>query len=168
VGVVLNKKASLMDVFYVMGTFLIGIIVALVLVKVFSNVYDLFQDQTVNNTAAHQVFTDAGEGYPKWVDSLMFFLWLGLVLASVVLAFFVEYNPLFIGFSFLIYVLGVVYAWVVRRVIAEIAPSFATEYSVLPLLAFLSEHFIILHVIAFAAIIIAMYVRPARFLGGGL
>lgn len=161
-----GRKGSMMDVFYIMAGFVLVIIVSLVLVKVFTAIFTAMESST--SGVAQEVISNSRVGYPVWIDKVFFFLWLGMVLASIMLAFFVEYNPLLLPLSVVLYIAGGLYAYVLTKIINAVSPSFTTEYSVLPLLAFLSNNYLVLHVGAMALLIVAMYIRPSRIIGGRL
>jgi hypothetical protein len=154
----MNKKGSLLDNIFLVWTGVIGIIMAVILVTVFSSIFGVMKDNTTGT--AHQIMADGEEGFPIWIDRGVFYIYIGLMLGGVLLAVFVNYNPISIFLSFLVYIVAVFIGILGQRIVSFVVSNFPATMETLPHLAFMTEYFVQINIIGLVLMIIAMMVTP--------
>jgi signal transduction histidine kinase len=168
----LTKKGSLADV-----VFLPAILLSLTLMIIIGGItlYKLneFAQSDENTVELQKTFID--DYYQKYTGVFDFgftFMYLAIVLGTIVSAYFTRSNPLFFVAGFIIWVSS----WFMLPYVANIALTLTQGISdtaivgqSLPLMNFIYEKFVIINVVAGGAILAALYAkRGSQDLGSRL
>jgi len=150
---------TLMDNIYVMKNYVIIFLVVLLLTAVFVPIYTSLRD---TSSGESREVAENSLRFPGMMDKFFFFLWLGLILGAGILALFVEYSPIMLPFTIIVYIIGALYSWITGKIIDNFFASMTTQAAYLPLLSFLAEHWIWLNVAGLGYVILMMYIRPFK------
>lgn len=137
---------------------IIVIIISVILVTIFTQIYGVMKENTTGT--ANQIYADAEEGFPIWIDRGVFYIYIGLMLGGVLLAVFVNYNPFTIFLSVILYIMAVFVSYIGQRIVSFVISNFPATMEVLPHLSFLSTYYIQINVLGLALMIIAMIITP--------
>lgn len=155
----MNKKGSLSDAFSLavqfVGVILLAVIVMYVFGLIFTNMASATTDQV-----AKSILNKWSVGFPKWIDSFMFFLYIGLLLSSVILALFIQYNPIMLFISVLLFIIGALYGIIAHLVLEAVYNAIPSLFTNAPLLTFLLNNYVAVNILAMALILIAMFWNP--------
>lgn len=119
----LNKKGSLIDILFIGVVLFFFSMVAIVGLKVSSEINDNIQDSNIFNDRGKTATNQAVESYTKTIDNtfLMFTVLLGMI--TLVLAAMVRIHPIFIPFYFIGLVFVIIFSAIISNIYEEMAAN---------------------------------------------
>jgi len=119
----LNKKASLLDLFFVSGVVLFFVIFALISFKVVSEWDDGVQDLDIFPSTSKDASTEIKSFYSGVIDNTFLFFVLGMGIGTLILAAMVRVHPIFMIPAILVYALLIFFGGVVANIYHEFAST---------------------------------------------
>lgn len=162
--VFMNRKGSVSDAYGIIVQYVGILITILIVAYVFSIIFPAFGN-SISSPIAKTVLSNSNTMMPNWIDSFFFWLYIGIILAAVILALFVNYNPLFMFLSIILYLLGGLISIISSKILNYIANVMPALFTNMPLLSNLTQHMVQYDLLALALIILAMYWNPIGNMG---
>ena len=117
-----NKKGNI----FLEGITILVVIFVLVIIsimghEIFKDVNDTIQSDSQVSDSAKEHMQDSYVNYPKIIDGIFIFLLVGLWIASVSFAFFIETNPVFFVMSIILIIIVLIVGAIISNAYVEIA-----------------------------------------------
>ena len=126
-----SKKGNIIDLFYI-GIFVLAFSLIVIMGKgIFTDINTDFQADPTISDASKDILTENYDTYDSLFDNIFMFVFIGLGLAVVVSAFFIQSHPLFYFVSVVIFSILTFVTALFSNVYEEIIldPTFATAAS---------------------------------------
>jgi len=154
-----NRKGDFFDIMTIMGMSIVVVLVGIVLYISFGDLNtDIQADANIGNTGK-AISQNLYDRFPSYVDGIFIFLIVGLWLVSVVLAFVLPNDSIFLWISILLLVVVLILAIIFGNFYEEFVASSdiaGTELN-FPMINFVMKHFLETILIIGASLLISFY-----------
>lgn len=166
-----NKRGNMFD------TILIGIVlfafamITIISIGFFKNVEtELLADGSLTTNESKEALSTVNAGMPIWFDNAILFLFAGLIIATLISAFFIDSSPIFFVFGFIILILGGVVWVVVEETANDIITSdesYVNVTNLMPNTSFLMNNYLKIMIAIPFLVMVLLFAKGRLNQGGG-